>query len=77
MTITQASRTAQDRNSWRTTINGLPMQAYTLPGIKDEMCVLKVMNTYTHHHRAVEKAQWDKVLAENARETEFKSPASL
>ena len=25
MTITQASRTAQDRNNWRTIINGLPM----------------------------------------------------
>ena len=36
MTITQASRTAQGRNNWRTTINGLPMHAYTLLGINDD-----------------------------------------
>ena len=36
MTITQASRTAQDRNNWRTAINGLPMHAYTLLGINDD-----------------------------------------
>lgn len=27
MAITQASWTAQDRNNWRTAINGLPMRA--------------------------------------------------
>ena len=27
VTVTQAPRTAQDRNNWKTTINGLPMQA--------------------------------------------------
>ena len=34
MTITQASRTAQDRNNWRTAINGLPRRASALPGHK-------------------------------------------
>ena len=32
MTIMQASRTAQDRNNWRTAIYGMPMHAYALPG---------------------------------------------
>ena len=27
MTITQASRTSQDKNNWRTTIEGLPIHA--------------------------------------------------
>ena len=33
-TITQAPRTAQDRNNWRTAINGLPMHAEALLGHK-------------------------------------------
>ena len=34
MTMTQASRIAQDRNNWRTTLNRLLMHASALPGHK-------------------------------------------